>query len=220
MEVFHLLNRGVDKRQVFMEESDYVRFIRDIFVFNDTHQPPTNVATRDHTTKVRHVREPLVHIHAYCLMPNHYHILVSEAVENGISLFMKKLNMGYARHFNEKYGRSGALWQGKYKKVRIERDAHFLYIPYYIHLNPLDLTHPEWREGKVKKIKAALEALSAYRWSSHLDYMGVKNFPSLLDMSLLSSTLGPPTTYRSELTNILEQNIRDVDSMSIEFESK
>ncbi len=212
MELYHLINRGVDKRDVFMEESDYVRFIRNMFVFNDTNPPTTNVSSRDHNTKIRKPRKLLVKIHAFCLMPNHYHMLVSEIVDGGITLFMKKLNMGYSRHFNEKYERVGALWQGRYKKIHIEQDSHFFHIPYYIHLNPLDLKFPEWRDGKVKNTKAALVYLSSYRWSSHLDYLGVKNFPSLIDTNLLSDIIGVQSAYEKEIKFVISSS--DIASTS------
>ncbi len=137
-------------------------------------------------------------------MPNHYHLLVSPVDDDltSLSLFAQKFGMGYSKFFNEKYERSGSLWQGKYKKIHIERDAHFLYIPFYIHLNALDLLMPEWREGRVRDTAVALKTLSAYRWSSFLDYTGMKNFPSILDTSLLNDVLGS----RSEQ----ERTIRDI----------
>jgi len=82
--------------------------------------------------------------------------------------------MGYAKFFNEKYDRSGYLWQGRYKKILIETDAHFNYIPYYIHLNPLDRLHKQWRVGGVTDCTKALDVLDTYRWSSYLDYQGTK----------------------------------------------
>jgi len=103
-----------------------------------------------------------------------------------MSLFLRKLNVGYAKYFNEKHKRSGYLFQGRTKKVLIEHDAQFNYILPYIHLNPLDyLKGAEgWRirsKGKgIKSVKAALHYLENYRWSSYLDYCGKKNFPSIL----------------------------------------
>jgi putative transposase len=184
MEIYHVLNRGVDKRKVFLEETDYVRFIHDLYIFNDA--APANPNHR-FQKESSHSRKPLVDILAFCLMPNHYHLLLSERRDGGISLFMRKLNMGYSKYFNEKYSRSGVLWQGTFKKIRIARDAQFLYIPYYIHLNALDLSFPEWRKGGVKNVKKALGYLDTYRWSSFLDYRGKKNFPSLLTHPLFSS---------------------------------
>jgi putative transposase len=150
-------------------------------------------------------------------MPNHYHLLVSAVNDDmaNISLFMKKLNKGYAQHFNHKYDRSGALWEGKYKKVHIVRDNHFLYIPYYIHLNPLDLYMPEWRHGAVKNTKKALKYLSEYRWSSHLDYMNKKNFSSILNMEVWDKEhpLRSRRKYEQELISIMtRQNLAEQSS--------
>jgi putative transposase len=201
MEWYHLLNRGVDKRKIVLDDQDRARFIHDLFAFNDQ-QHIVNFKLPDRQKHVR-PRKLLVHLHAFCLMGNHYHLLVSEAMPGGISAFMKKLNMGYSRYFNEKYQRSGALWQGKFKKKLIERDAHFLYIPYYIHLNPLDFYMPDWREGKVKDVKKALEYLRNYRWSSHLDYAGEKNFPSLTERELLANIIGTKSRYEKEIERII-----------------
>mgnify|MGYP000745955618 CR=1 FL=1 len=177
MDFYHILNRGVEKRDIVKNDKDRLRFLHNLYVFNDTEATPNYILSKRHEEQQK--RHCLVHVHAFCLMNNHYHLLLSEIEENGISRFMQKLNMGYAKYFNEKYKRVGTLWQGKYKKILIERDAHFMYIPYYIHLNPLDYSHPEWREGKVRNVQKALESLRQYRWSSHLDYLGIKNFPSI-----------------------------------------
>lgn len=200
MDFYHVLNRGVEKRNIVAGDKDRLRFLHDLYVFNDA-DPASNYILAD-----RHVekkRELLVHLHAFCLMNNHYHLLLSEAREEGISLFMQKLNMGYTKYFNEKYDRVGTLWQGKYKKILIERDAHLNYIPFYIHLNPLDYTHPEWREGKVRNPHAALKTLGAYRWSSHLDYVGEKNFPSLTNRKHILSEFQNQKMYEKEIVRII-----------------
>ena len=136
-------------------------------------------------------------------MKNHYHLLLSPLVEDGIALFMKKVNAGYSKYFNEKYERVGTLWQGRHKKILIERNTHFIYIPFYIHLNPLDYVMPEWRTGGVREPQRALRYLEKYRWSSHLDYLGEKNFPSLIERSLLAETLDTRARYEREIISII-----------------
>lgn len=200
MDFYHLINRGVDKRRVYEEDGDYIRFIHDMYVFNDTQSAP-NYAVKARAGE--HKRNLLVRIHAFSLMPNHYHILASPVQEGGLSLFMRKLNMGYAKYFNEKYERSGVLWQGTFRKIQIMRDAHFKYIPYYIHLNPLDLTHPQWRSGSLRNYTNALTSLGEYRWSSYLDYIGVRNFPSLLYTSELRAVLGAKIEQLGEIKAIV-----------------
>jgi len=214
MEFYHILNRGVDRRKVMLDDHDRVRFIHDLFVFNDSAPAlhPSQPGRREEEV----VRKLLVHIHAFCLMPNHFHLLLSPAIENGISLFMKKLGMGYAKYFNERNRRTGALWQGKYKKILIEHDAHFSYIPYYIHLNALDLKFPEWREGKVKNAGSAIDFLNTYRWSSHLDYIGMRNFPSITNRGMLSSMLGTKREYKSGIRSIISDPIIAAGSLDLE----
>jgi len=128
-------------------------------------------------------------------MEDHYHLLISERVEGGLLQFMMKVNVGFAKYYNERYERHGHLFQGKTKKILIHNDSHFLYILHYIHLNPLDYLKgaSEWRERDKSFIKNAGDALtylSEYRWSSYLDYCGKKNFPSLLTKDLFGEALG------------------------------
>lgn len=208
MEFFHVLNRGVDKREIVLDDSDRLRFVHDLYTFNNV-ESAINYGLADRTI-VQKRRALLVDIHAFCLMGNHYHLLLTERTENGIPLFMKKLNMGYAKYFNERYERTGALWQGKYKKVPVKRDAHFLYIPYYIHLNPLDFQFPEWRTGNVRNFEQVLAYLENYRWSSYLDYLGRSNFPSVTRRDQLSST------QRKEIKNIIQGGELDIFSSSLE----
>lgn len=204
MDFYHLLNRGVEKRDVVLDDYDRFRFVHSLFIFNDSNPIDENHRKKEFLLPASD-RIPLVHIHAWCLMSNHYHLLVSP-IDNDltkISKFMKRLNMGYARYFNERYKRSGYLWQGKYKKVEIVHDSHFNYIPYYIHLNPLDKKYPEWRVGDVATVELALEYLRGYRWSSHIDYLGNKNFPSVIDSTLLQDIFGDPVRYVKEIPNII-----------------
>ena len=117
-----------------------------------------------------------------------------------------KLNVGYAKYFNERYKRTGTLFQGRTKKVPIERDAHFNYILHYIHLNPLDYMKgaEEWRirsKNGIKNWRKALEYLETYRWSSYLDYIGKKNFPSLLTTELFDNA---PGTYPRAIKEYLQ----------------
>ena len=116
-------------------------------------------------------------------MNNHYHLLLSDTVENGITKFVRKLNIGYAKYFNERHKRSGTLFQGRTKKVRVATNAHFLHILNYIHLNPLDFMHDaqQWRQKRISNSSKALAYVTDYRWSSCADYCGRTNFPDLLD---------------------------------------
>lgn len=224
VEIYHILNRGVDKRKIFLDNQDYFRFIHDLFEFNDQNLANTTfrtfykvknkVAERrtfDFTKGKRKPRKLLVNIHAFCLMPNHYHLLLSPRTESGIPKFMQKLNMGYSRYFNERYKRRGTLFEGRYKSIFIESEPHFIYIPYYIHLNPLDLKFPEWREMKLKDYKQARKFLQGYRWSSHLDYIDKKNFPSVTQRGFLLEVFGGTKKYEQGI----EQWLKELELQSI-----
>jgi len=211
MTLYHILSRGVDKRKIFLDDEDYLRGIHDLFEFNDV--APVNNLTyffRKGPKDVgrpyieREARKLLVKIHVFCLMPNHYHLFLSAVVENGIPLFMKKFNGGYAKYFNEKYERKGTLFEGRYKRVIIKNEAHFIHLPYYIHLNALDLITPEWRERKLNNFAKAMKFLNSYRWSSHLDYAGEKNFPSVTQRDFLLEFFGGHEQYKRDITEWLK----------------
>lgn len=227
--IYHVLNRGVDKRKIFLETGDYLRFIHDLFIFND--QNPINNTTyyfeklnsqfksKDFASHyfTKKKRKLLVKILAFCLMPNHYHLLLMPLTDDGIFRFMKKLNMGYAKFFNDKYQRSGALFEGRYKLVPVLEENHFLHLPIYIHFNPLDLIMPEWRLGKIKNQTKALEFLEKYRWSSHLDYLGKKNFPSITQREFLLEIFDGPQKYEENIKSYLkEMEFSDTKEISLE----
>lgn len=217
--VCHVMNRGVDKRNIFIQERDYFRFIHDLYTFNDT-APADNLTYlfgKSMDIARPYERELLVEILAFCLMPNHYHLLLKPLFDDGVALFMKKLNMGYAKYFNEKYKRSGALFEGRYRLVTVAEDPHFIHLPYYIHLNPLDLMAPEWRKRQLRSPEKALKFLDTYRWSSHLDYSGKKNFPLVTQRNFLTECFGDPTRYRSNLEEWLrDMRVNDISHLTLE----
>ena len=153
-------------------------------------------------------------------MDNHYHLLVSPINDDlkSLSQFMKKLNMGYARYFNERHERSGYLWQGRYKKIHIEQDAHFLYIPFYIHLNPLDFLGKSWRSGEMTSSESAVDFLSQYRWSSYQDYSGENNFNSVIHKELLRPILGNSSAQLKVINQIISS--ADLAQGSLRIEQK
>ena len=212
MEIYHALNRGVDGRDIFKDDQDRVRFVHDLFEFND--RKPASHGRRP--GKIGgfvnpHIRKRLVNIHGWCIMKNHYHLVLSERVDGGISLFLRKLNVGYANYFNERYSRIGTLFQGRTKKILIAHHSHFLYILHYLHLNPLDYLDgaEKWRERSksgIKNARKALQYLDAYRWSSYLDYMGQTNFPSVLSKSLFDESF---EGYEKELREYLKSAVSD-----------
>lgn len=114
----------------------------------------------------------MVEIVAYCLMPNHFHLLVREIEDNGISKFMQKVTTGYTMYFNRRNDRSGALFQGKFKATHVADDRYLRYLISYIHLNPVKLIEPKWKETGIHDREEAERYLEGYAPSSYLDYLG------------------------------------------------
>ncbi|MCG2724976.1 MAG: transposase [Elusimicrobia bacterium] len=200
---YHVFNRGVDKRIVFSEEIDYIRFIHDLYEFNDT-KPAPNLTYYINYKRYKEVGLPYIHkearkclveIIAFCLMPNHFHLMLRSKIDGGITEFMRKIGSGYTNYFNQKYRRTGSLFQGKYKIVHINQEAHFLHLPFYIHSNPLNLILPEWKDKNIKNYRHAFKFLKKYRWSSLLDYIGIKNFPSLIQKNFLDGIVSGPENF-------------------------
>lgn len=211
-DIYHILNRSIDKKRIFLDKQDYFRFIHDLFEFNNQDLVSTasyyffqnSKSSVLEGPKIRKSRKLLVDIHVFCLMPNHYHLLLSEKIEGGIIKFMQKLGAGYVRYFNTKYKRKGTIFEGRYKRILVSKEPHFYHLPYYIHLNPLDLKFKEWREGKLRNYKQAMEFLEEYRWSSHLDYLGIKNFPSVTNRKFLTEVFGGEKEYEKSIKKWLK----------------
>lgn len=225
---YHIYNRGVDKRKVFMDEKDYFRFIHDLFEFNDKNIT-INVNfyakrnyRRNYGSRIpivlaqRKARELLVDIVCYCLMPNHYHLFLRQRMDGGISKFLQKLGTGYTNYFNLKHERSGVLFQGKFKAVSIETDVQFTHLSRYIHLNPAELVESNWKEQGIKNWQEVKKHLESYRWSSYSDYIGKKNFPSLINKKVLSDYFDNRNEYRKFVENWVLKDAELLNGLAIE----
>lgn len=168
-EYYHIYNRGVEKRKIFVDKNDWTRFHKLLYIANST--KPV------HFNEIKNLSlhdidrgDQLVAIGTYVLMPNHFHILVKEIVENGLSKFMEKLTTAYSMYFNKKNERVGALFQGTFKAEHADSDEYLKYLYAYIHLNPIKLIEPAWKEVGIKNEKNAMQYLNDYRYSGYIDY--------------------------------------------------
>lgn len=206
-----------------MQSRDYSRFIRSMAEFNrpeTTNNVNYYFQSGKQRSAVRRGKEKkLVKILCFCLMDNHYHMLLKQVIDGGITEFMRKLGTGYTNYFNLKYERVGSLFQGKFKAVLVKSDSHLLFLPHYIHLNPLDFIEPEWRTGKLHNAKKALQFLKSYRWSSYLDYVNQNNFPDLTEREFITGLYGSRTLigYQREIREWLRNaNFDSVSDVVIE----
>lgn len=221
-EIYHIYNRGVEKRNIFMRDSDRIRFLYSLLVFNSVDGADSERHSFEpKLSKLSEVElrsdRPLVKILAFVLMPNHYHLMLEQVVENGITEFMRKIGTGYTNYFNKKYERVGPLFQGKFKSIEVKKQGHFIHLPYYIHLNPLSLIETQQKSDEILKTEEAINFLENYPWSSHMDYLGKTNVPYLLDMDFLNEIFTSPEQYRAGIQEWLnESHENDISDITLD----
>lgn len=166
---YHIINRGVNKAPIFFDDRDYQRAI-DLLAYYRYDGLPMRFSYLVDLSAERQQEvwdalaqrdQHLVRLVAYCLMPNHYHLLVSGQVDQGIPLFLMRWQDSLARYVNLRHGRSGPLFQGTFRAVRVESDGQLLHLSRYIHLNPL-----------TARLARSNDALRQYPWSSFPSYRG------------------------------------------------
>jgi putative transposase len=175
-ERYHCYNRGVEKRDVFLDHSDYERFLVLLYVCNsmekvriDDLQKSQGLALRNCLTIERTILP--ISLSAYCLMPNHFHLLVQEKSQGGVSYFMQKLMTAYTMYFNKKYSRSGPLFAGVFKSKHLYDDRYFKRAWSYVHLNPAELFEKRWKKG-IGNIAVVEKRLQEYEYFSFPDFLG------------------------------------------------
>ena len=178
-EFYHLYSRGVDKRAIFIDENDKKRFLRLLYLCNGT-KPVVYKDIKDLNLINIGTGDKLVAIGAYCLMPNHFHILVKEIVEGGISKFMGKLLTAYSSYFNKKYDRNGSLFSSEFKSSHADQDEYLKYLFAYIHLNPVKIVDQNWRDRALLDKELIKTFLGRYYFSSFLDYSGFNREEGLI----------------------------------------
>ncbi|MFA7285687.1 MAG: transposase [Candidatus Paceibacterota bacterium] len=164
-EFYHLYNRGTEKREIFLDEKDYNHFLYLMYVCNTT----KSLELRKINEKFDRI-ELLVNIGAYVLMPNHFHILITENTEGGISKYMLKLMTAYTMYFNKKYKRTGKLYEGVFKSTHLNTDNYLKYIYSYVHLNPAKLIDKNWKENRTRNSIKLLDYVFSYKYSSIKEY--------------------------------------------------
>lgn len=213
--IYHVFNRGVEKRDIFLSDGDRWRFLQGMYLFNDE-STSTNLLyrleqekgkmhfgiLRDYMKKEGIERKPLVRIIADCLKPNHFHLLLQEIQKNGISRFMQKFGTGYTGYFNKKYERVGALFQGVFKSVEIQKDTQLYYILAYINvINPGQELEPELK-SVAQDPEEILRFVEQYPWSTHLEYLG-KRDSIIVDKGIVGELFPTPKNYLNFVGDII-----------------
>ncbi|MDO8260399.1 MAG: transposase [Candidatus Magasanikbacteria bacterium] len=195
---YHVYNRGVDKRKVFLEKEDFVRFLVGMREFNSVEPVGSlymlnNSRRKEKTLDVYSGRRPtsktvkLVEFVAYCLNDNHYHFILKQVTDRGVSEFMKRVGGGYTKYFNDKYKRSGALFQGRFKSVELESSDKIIQLSAYVNGN-----------SKIHSYSKADE----YCWSSNQDYL-LKRSGTICDKEIVMQHFSDIEEYRSLCDTII-----------------
>jgi putative transposase len=217
-EYYHIYNRGVEKRDIFLEDEDYQRFLLSLKVFN-SYEKVHNLR-RDFAlfaTEPRTEAESLVKAVCYCLMSNHFHLILRQEKENGISKYMQKVGTGYTQYFNSKYQRQGVLFQGAFKAIHIENDSYLLHLSRYIHLNPFDIYQPDWKENGIKNFKGAFDFISKYKWSSFQFYLDPNKQSMIkLEKDIILSQFKDTSAYRDFMMKWIKDDLNSISNLLLE----
>ncbi|MBU3942974.1 transposase [Patescibacteria group bacterium] len=232
--IYHIYNRGVNKCLIFNDESDMWRFIQALYLFNDV-DSSFNILyqierenkgkmnfnlLKDFIEKNKENRKPLVRIMVDCLMPNHFHLILEEIEEDGISRFMHKLAIGYTGYFNKKYNRVGGLFQGPFKAVEIKDDLQLQYVLAYINIiNPGQLIFPNLKEEGIKDLEELEKILSfaeKYSFSTNPDYLGLRD-SIIIDKGIYKEFFPTIEIYKEFIRDILlSKKYNLVDNLILE----
>lgn len=155
-QIYHIFNRGVNKGEIFFQERDYQRFLL------ATKHYLKKTSKFSHEKLLTNISDPgseilRVEILAYCLMPNHFHFLIKQKIDGGVTSFMQQQINSYVHYVNIKHKRLGPLFQGRFVSVLVDTDEQLTHVSRYIHLNPV--------------VSGLVRDLNCYRWSSYLPYI-------------------------------------------------
>ena len=156
-EYYHIYNRGVAKLPIFSDKRDYDRFWNTLYYYQFCGPKPQFSQIKRFKDVGFENNQKIVEILCYCLMPNHFHFLIRQLQEKGISEFMNKFANSFTKYFNTRHDRVGPLLQGQFKAIRVESDEQLLHLSRYIHLNPI--------------MSYLVKDLNFYPWSSYVEYI-------------------------------------------------
>lgn len=172
-EFYHLYNRGLEKKDIFTQSHDYSHFIKTFFYYQIQNPKPKFSIFRRSSLYLVDPSKKIVDIICYCLMPNHFHLLVKQLKDGGVSEFMRRFTLSYIKYRNLKYKHQGPLFNGAFKAVRMETDEQLIHVSRYIHLNPL--------------VSLLVKNLNLYPWSSYKTYIGLEeDNPNLAKEEILN----------------------------------
>lgn len=202
---YHIYNRGNSKQMIFHDEEDSDRFCGLLYVCNQNQSFKINNLPKDSGLFDINIKHPIVSIGAWCLMSNHFHILIKETTEGGITLFMRKVMTAYVMYYNKKYKRIGKLFEGVFKAQHIQNDRYLKYLFSYIHLNPVKHIDPQWKKYGLRNIQNTKKYLLSYKYSSLPEYLGKERVHNkILQKEVFPEYFPGPVYFWKELNDWLD----------------
>lgn len=201
---YHIYNRGVNKERIFLDEKDYkvfLSYLKLYLLLPNLQRDSLKVAPSRH---LKNFNEQ-VKLIAYCLMPNHYHLLIWQKEADRINFFMRSLATKYARYFNRKYKRTGPVFESAYKAVLVESEKQLIYLTKYIHRNPIEFL-------PTKRL------FVGYKYSSYSNYLGKFNQSWVEKENILSlfSKNNKHNSYESFVEEIDERDLPTIKNIVLE----
>lgn len=180
---YHVLNRGVEQRDIFLDEAHYLRFLELLRFYQRDHGKRFSLlSSRQREDLIAsQTGNLLVEVICYSLMPNHFHLFLQQVQDGGISKYMRQVSDGYSRYFNVMHHRSGHLFQGNFRAVAVESDEQAVHLSRYIHLN-----------GTVAGLA---ESPDQSLWSSYQEYLSKKL--GLCNKQIILSQFASVADYRN-----------------------
>lgn len=205
-DLYHVCNRGIRKEKIFDNNSDYFRFVLNLYRLNNA---GGSLRINPHRKSLDSFPEQdkIVEVLKWTLLPNHYHLLLYEKVDGGVLEFVKRLGNAYTKYINIKRKASGYLFQNSARIVPITNNRHFLYIPLYIDLNLLDVMQPK-NNHRMISLRKFLDFFKNYKWSSFRDYFGDYNSPfsKVINKGLFYEIFDTnPENYQKDFCGFLEK---------------
>jgi putative transposase len=204
-EFYHIYNRGNSRQTIYHTKDDHNRFVTLLYLANGTESFDFREIDTDSIFEYER-GEQQVSIGAYCLMPNHFHILLTPLVEEGVTLFMRKLTVGYSMYFNKKHHRTGSLFEGRFKSEHVDSDNYLKYLFSYIHLNPVKLLQPDWQQQGIINLQDTFTYLYAYRYSSYIDNAVSRPESNILNRTPFPEYFATKQAYDREMKDWLTYN--------------
>ncbi len=192
--IYHIYNRGVERRSIFTNNKDYRVFLNLLRLILT---PKDKLEDNDFVTVKN--KADSVELLTYCLMPNHFHLMLRQFNENGMTEFMRVLSNAYVYYFNRQYKRIGSLFQGRYKAALVDRDEYLVHVSRYIHMNPLETDHK----------------LQEYPYSSYKYLLSGKP-PLWLRPSPILEQFNGADDYKKFVEDLKEDTLRIIGSLSLD----